>query len=268
MISVIIPTYNRNDLLTKCLDGLQPSVQIMPAVECEFIVTDDSKDNNAKRLIEEHYPWVTWVEGPKKGPAANRNNGVKSSKGEWLVFLDDDCLPQPGWINAYYEAIKQHSNILVFEGCTNAERPKQRFDEEAPINLSGDNLWSCNFAIRRDVFNSIDGFDETFPYAAMEDIDFHVRVKAVTAILFLPQAFIIHPWRRIQPFKSFKKHLKSHKHFAKKYNMQGTSAFRISRVKIFLGSLYYNFKSLASFSMRGWPAYLEKSLTDFCMIFI
>ena len=44
MISVIIPTYNRNDLLTKCLEGLQPSVQIMPDVECEFIVTDDSKD--------------------------------------------------------------------------------------------------------------------------------------------------------------------------------------------------------------------------------
>ena len=267
-ISVIIPTYNRNDLLIKCLDCLNPSAQIMPAFDYEFIVTDDSKNNGAKKLLQEQYPWVRWVEGPKKGPAANRNNGVKLSKGEWLVFTDDDCLPQPGWLNAYYEVINKSNDILVFEGCTDAERPKQRFDEEAPINLKGDNLWSCNFAINRELFNSAGGFDETFPYAAMEDIDFHVRIKAIASISFIPQAYIIHPWRKIEPFKSFKKHLKSHKHFAEKYNTLGTSAYRISRIKIFLGGLYYNLKTLISFSMRGTLFYVERSLLDFCLIFI
>src|SRR5665213_3286620 len=101
--SVIIPTCNRNDLLRKCLDLLAPSNQTID--NYEIIVTDDSKDGIAKDLIKQDYPWVCWVEGPKRGPAANRNNGAKTANGDWLVFIDDDCLPDKNVLNCYKNGI-------------------------------------------------------------------------------------------------------------------------------------------------------------------
>lgn len=265
-ITVIVPTCNRNDLLRKCLDLLAPGIQTTTEIY-EVIVTDDSKDNLAKLLIEEKYSWVKWVEGPKRGPAANRNNGAKAAKGQWLVFLDDDCLPQKEWLASYVE-LMQNSEEQVLEGSTNADRPQYKFDEEAPINMDGNNLWSCNFGIKKDLFERLDGFDETFPYPAMEDVDFYTRVSRLTSIKFVPQALVIHPWRDVKPFKSFKKHLQSQKHFAKKYGELGTTAFRWSRAKIFVGGIFIDFKRLLKFSLRGWRYYLERCVLNFCMIFV
>jgi len=267
MFSIVIPTCNRNDLLSKCLDMVNDGLLLLDK-EVEIIVSDDGKDDNAKNLIEKNYPFARWVEGPKRGPAANRNNGVKNSKGEWLVFVDDDCLPQHNWLAAYALAIENNKETLVFEGRIEADRPRERFDEQAPVNLNGGNLWSCNFAIQREFFLQLGGFDESFPFAAMEDVDFHIRAKALTKVIFIPEAVVIHPWRRIKPFSNFKMQLKSHKHFAIKYNLRGKFDFRWSRLKIFIGTSFISFKLLMSFSMRGWRAYLLSCLTNFCLIFI
>jgi GT2 family glycosyltransferase len=267
MISIVIPTCNRYDLLSNCLDLLftqNPNIKN----NYEVIVTDDSTNDISQKRIEEFYPFVKWVEGPKKGPAANRNNGAKLAKGEWLLFLDDDCLPQKEWLSSYINAIKASDDNFVYEGYTTAEREKERFDEEAPINLDGNKLWSCNFAINRSLFEKLNGFDETFPFAAMEDVDFHTRVSNTTHIIFLPEAVVIHPWRRIKPFKNFKKHLRSHHFFAKKHGLLNNFNFRLSRVKIFVGGIYLDFKELLSFSFRGWPIYLEKCMLNFCLIFM
>ncbi|MFM6530798.1 MAG: glycosyltransferase family 2 protein, partial [Dolichospermum sp.] len=66
---------------------------------------DDGYQSTAQEMIEQNYPWVKWVAGPGKGPAANRNNGAKYATGEWLAFTDDDCLPDPQWLASYGEAI-------------------------------------------------------------------------------------------------------------------------------------------------------------------
>lgn len=267
LITVIIPTCNRNDFLATCLNALANGRQPINN-DLEVIVTDDSKNNIAKPLIEENFPWVTWIEGPKSGPAANRNNAAKNASGEWLVFLDDDCIPQKDWLAAYIGVMQSDTNNQVLEGCTNADRPQHRFDEESPINLTGNNLWSCNFAVKKQLFDTLNGFDETFPYAAMEDVDFCTRLLKHTHITFVANALVIHPWRDIKLFKSFKKHLKSQKHFAKKYGELGTATFRWDRIKIFIGSIFIDFKTLLKFSMRGWPYYLERCILNFCMIFI
>jgi GT2 family glycosyltransferase len=267
MLSVIIPTCNRNDLLSQCLNCLDIAVKAIPAIDYEVIVTDDSKDNVAKGLIEEKYAWVNWIEGSKRGPAANRNNGAGIAKGVWLIFIDDDCLPQEGWLSAYVTAIQTNVNAVVLEGKTTAERDRQRFDEEAPINLDGGKLWSCNFAIKKDVFNQLNGFDETFPFAAMEDVDFHTRVNAHSPILFVPQAFVIHPWRRVKPFQNLKKHLKSQKHFAEKYGLINFN-FRLIRLKIFITFFFKGFKELLHFSMKGWLVYIELCILNFLLIFL
>ena len=175
--SVIIPTYNRKEDLCKCLDCLahyfEDDQQKQQDFSVEVIVSDDAKQIELKNHLQENYPWVKYFEGPARGPAANRNNGAKNASGEWLVFTDDDCLPSKAWIDAFAERVGDGD---VLEGKTSADRPKQRMDEESPVNESGGYLWSCNFAIKKSLFDQLTGFDEAFPFPAMEDVEFKTRV--------------------------------------------------------------------------------------------
>ncbi|MEL6719952.1 MAG: glycosyltransferase, partial [Bacteroidota bacterium] len=68
MLSVVIPTYQRNDLLAECLKLIAPEVQ-QPDEPYEVIVTDDGKSITAQVMVAEQFPWATWVEGPHDGPA-------------------------------------------------------------------------------------------------------------------------------------------------------------------------------------------------------
>ncbi|MBW4643779.1 MAG: glycosyltransferase [Goleter apudmare HA4340-LM2] len=208
--SVIIPTYHRNDLLAKCLNCLAPGVQTLPANQYEVIVSDDGFKTTAEEMVQQHYPWVKWVAGPRKGPAANRNHGAKYAEGEWLAFTDDDCLPDPQWLAAYAELIISKASCSILEGRVYVDRPQKSLAEQSPINEVGGYLWSCNFAIERQVFESLQGFDERFPYAAMEDVDFKFRInEANYPIYFVRNAAICHPWRRQNGWKQFKQHQES-----------------------------------------------------------
>ncbi|MFM6223953.1 MAG: glycosyltransferase family 2 protein, partial [Dolichospermum sp.] len=144
---------------------------------------------------EQNYPWVKWVAGPGKGPAANRNNGAKYATGEWLAFTDDDCLPDPQWLASYEEATKGSS--LALEG---AIHPLGNYDQdlaECPINLTGGCFWSANIAVRRELFEKVGGFDPNYPLAAHEDQDLKLRLEPITNILFVSNAIVSHPVRLI-----------------------------------------------------------------------
>ena len=207
IFSVIIPTYHRNDLLAKCLDCLIPGVQTLPNEKYEVIVSDDGFKTTAKKMIQEQYAWIKWIAGSRKGPAANRNNGAKFARGKWLVFTDDDCLPDPQWLEAYAKAIVDEHSHKVFEGRTYVDRPRKSLGEVSPINEAGGYLWSCNFSIEKQLFESINGFDERFPYAAMEDVDLNYRLtKAGYKSSFVNTASICHPWRTMGGWKQHQKH--------------------------------------------------------------
>lgn len=191
LFSVVIPTYQRNDLLAKCLDCLAPEDQTLPA-QYEVIVTDDGVETTAEAMMRERYPWAKWIAGPRKGPAANRNNGAKYAQGEWLIFTDDDCLPSASWLSAFARAIA--SDIHVYEGKTTCEAGIHSPLEHAPINLTGGYLWSCNMMIKALLFQKLGGFDENFPYPHMEDVDLRERIKLAGYMwLFVEDALIDHP---------------------------------------------------------------------------
>src|SRR5690606_21029723 len=94
-LSVVIPTCDRPDALQACLQCLETNQQLR-RTDFEIIVSDDSRKQLATEILHHAFPAVKWIEGPKRGPAANRNAGAKVANGEVIVFLDDDCLPQPG----------------------------------------------------------------------------------------------------------------------------------------------------------------------------
>lgn len=196
-ISVVIPTRDRNDTLGHCLDRLAPGAQTFPHDAYDVIVTDDSAHAAARDLISEHFPWARWVPGPRRGPAANRNSGARAARGEWLAFTDDDCLPEPTWLEAFVSRFSTKETALeALEGRTTCRAGLNSPRETAPINLTGGLLWSCNFAMRRSAFEQIGGFDERYPFAHMEDADLKARLqKAGFMIYFVPEAEIDHPPR-------------------------------------------------------------------------
>ena len=258
MISIIIPTCNRNVLLKECLSNLKPSTQFPASMSYEVIVTDDSKENTARCLIEEHFTWVKWMSGPKKGPAANRNYGANEANGEWLLFIDDDCLPCNHIINEYCNAINDRKDVFVFEGCIKADRPQASFNEESPVNEIGGYLWSCNVMIQKKTFcEKLKGFDDNFPYAAMEDVDLYYRInKAGLRHTFLSQAYVIHPWRmQKKPYSTTMKRFKSTLYYLRKYPEKASEinslyylkAFYTGFLKDVLNNLFkYRFNGLFS----------------------
>ncbi|HTB66229.1 MAG TPA: glycosyltransferase family A protein [Steroidobacteraceae bacterium] len=196
-VSVVIPTCNRPDLLERCLRALAVAIEALgSAGRIEVVITDDSADDATERMLASRHPWARWVRGPRRGPAANRNSGVAASRGEWVFFLDDDCIPDPLWLNAYFEAFEKHPDCNVFEGKTIADRDIRRLDEDSPVNAQGGYLWSCNMVIRRTLFDQLGGFCEGFPYAAMEDVDMRLRLEAkAERYPFVPAATVCHPYR-------------------------------------------------------------------------
>ncbi|MCC6730580.1 MAG: glycosyltransferase [Chthonomonadales bacterium] len=192
-ISVIIPTCHRNEQLALCLDRLAPGEQTLPPDRYEVIVTDDGSASTAERILRERYPWARWVPGPRKGPAANRNSGARQARGEWLVFTDDDCLPEPAWLAAYADAMAQ--DALALEGAIAPVGEPASELSECPTNLAGGCFWSANISVKRSLFEAVGGFDARFPYAAHEDEDLYLRLRERTRVRFVPGARVLHPIR-------------------------------------------------------------------------
>lgn len=211
-LSVVIPTCHRNDDLALCLDRLSPGVQTLPVEEYEVIVTDDGSDTTAEAMIAERYPWVRWTAGPRRGPAANRNRGASLALSDWIVFTDDDCLPEPSWLAEYANHIDGQYDVL--EGRTSPYGTRTRVDQECPSNETGGYLWACNFAIRKCVFQELEGFNEGFPVAAYEDMELNTRIELrCFRRLFLPDAAVLHPWRRKKPISFYRSRAKSVAHY-------------------------------------------------------
>jgi len=194
--SVIIPTYKRPELLKLCLEKLAPGVQAYTG-QYEVIVSDDDPAGSARATLKQSFPWVRWVQGPGKGPAANRNAGAAEAHGEWLAFTDDDCLPEPGWLDAFEKAILANENAQVLEGKTMPSGVRRSLAEVCPANEYGGYLWSCNFAMPRKLFVEIGGFDQGFRHACMEDVDLSDRIQQMGLnMVFVSQALVFHPWKK------------------------------------------------------------------------
>jgi GT2 family glycosyltransferase len=196
-LSVVIPTYERPDDLRICLNSLSKKVQL-DAPTYEIIVSDDSNSDNSGILVEKDFPHVNWGEGKKIGPAGNRNSGVNRAKGEWIVFLDDDCIAEESYLNAYSKAIKANPDVQVLEGRIFADRPRRTWAEGCPENEQGGMLWTSNLCVRKKLFMEMGGLDEKFQIA-YEDVDFALRLKQKgIQSIFVSEAAVCHPWRTLK----------------------------------------------------------------------
>jgi GT2 family glycosyltransferase len=196
-LSVVIPTFERPDDLKKCLESLSYQNQI-GAPSFEIIVSDDSESSDSIILVEKEFPKVVFGKGKKNGPAGNRNAGVRRAKGVWIIFIDDDCIADKNFLNAYSKAIKDNPKAILFEGKIYPDRPRKTWAECCPENSHGDMFWTSNLCVKKDVFNKVGGFDERFK-VAYEDIDFAYRVNSLgLQSKFVKEASVCHPWRTLK----------------------------------------------------------------------
>ncbi len=196
-ISIIIPTCRRPHLLVRCVTALLP--QISQRQDVNVLICDDGSDDETRSVLEREHPEVPWYRGPHNGIGANRNFGVTLTSADWLIFVDDDCVPRPGFFAAYENAIAERGDSLevLLDGATFSVPAQHSLYWEAPHNTDGgDVLISCNFAIPRRLFLEAGGFDPRFR-VSFEDTEFSARLRALgVGMMFVPGAAVDHPVRK------------------------------------------------------------------------
>jgi GT2 family glycosyltransferase len=178
-ISVIIPCYRRIEWIPLCLKAL--SLQNIDST-FQVVVIDDGSPNYAEvkeAVIDAGSTKFTLVFERKlnAGPAAARNHGVNLCSGEILCFLDDDSVPEPGWLRSIVMPFLKDKNVALVSG-----KIVSYYTEGLSVQLeqavyTGIHWATCNIAYRRDVFRTLGGFDERFPNASWEDNDLGLRAR-------------------------------------------------------------------------------------------
>ena len=126
-----------------------------------------------------------------------RNRGIRHSLGDVVLFTDDDCLPEPGWIEAMVRAIGQDAGIVGVEGLTYT-----RLREVSPFVHftagSSGGYPTCNVGYRAGALRAAGGFDwAAFPAANKEDVDLAYRMMRLGTVIAAPSARVFHPARSI-----------------------------------------------------------------------
>ncbi|MFW6413055.1 MAG: glycosyltransferase family 2 protein [Oceanicaulis sp.] len=156
--------------------------------------------------------------------AAARNRAARASGADVLIFLDVDCVPHDGLVEAFCAAVEPGRVVMgdarylsetddasgAFETLwagakRHPARPAPEDGEARPLS-SMNELWSLCFALPRDLFETAGGFDEAFTGYGGEETDFAARLDALGAKLwFAPQARAVHQWHAVDipPLKHF-----------------------------------------------------------------
>ncbi|MEU1391895.1 MULTISPECIES: glycosyltransferase [unclassified Nonomuraea] len=186
MITVVIPTIGRATL-GETLAAVGRTVPV--------IVVDDRRAAAAALELPDH---VRVVRSGGRGPAAARNAGWRAAGTPWVVFLDDDVIPAPGWAEAVWkDLVDLPDDVGGSQGRIEVPRPAGRpTDAERHTLGLSDALWvTADMAYRRSVLEQTGGFDERFPRAYREDADIALRVARAGHRLVAGRRVTTHPVR-------------------------------------------------------------------------
>ncbi|WP_324752415.1 glycosyltransferase family 2 protein [Roseovarius sp. Pro17] len=110
LISIVIPTYRRIDLIKNLLSALRTQIASAPdAAAFEVLVVDNCQDQSAQHVVAEASDIARYIHEPRKGVANARNAGTADARGQYILFIDDDELPADGWLEAFrQQALNGH----------------------------------------------------------------------------------------------------------------------------------------------------------------
>jgi glycosyltransferase involved in cell wall biosynthesis len=162
MVSIVIPTYNRKDLLRETLQSL--AQQTYPSDRFEIIVVDDGSSDGTQEITAEAFPFtLRYVQQHNQGDAAARNFGAQQSQADILVFLDDDILVEPDYLTCLIQAPTMYQNSIVV-GTWDLWRTKTPRLSHSSQTLLASGAYYTRFAFAED---SSDGSDHTVTVAEL-----------------------------------------------------------------------------------------------------
>jgi cellulose synthase/poly-beta-1,6-N-acetylglucosamine synthase-like glycosyltransferase len=200
LISVVVPTYQRADLLARCLAALM--TQSFPASAYEILVCDDGPSDATREVVEaaacatRGYPCLRYLPvTATQGPASARNAGWRRAKGSIIAFTDDDTVPDRQWLTQGLKAFKP--NVAAVAGTVEMPLPPRPSDyERDAARLEQAEFVTANCFVRRAALQAVGGFDGRYTMAWREDSDLHfsLLVRGMTVVR-APQARVLHPVR-------------------------------------------------------------------------
>lgn len=193
-VSVVIATYNRQDLLRRLLAQLDD--QTIDPRRYEAIAVDDgSKEDTRAMLADVKTRYAHSIERQENsGPAVARQRGVEKARGKIVVFLDDDMQVRPTFLERHLEAHAHPDSVVLGRlrpDAKIAEMPLfERFYARVLARqgdafasgeekVRGHNLYTGNVSMPRDLFLRVGGFDPAF--RALEDEELGIRLEKAGA---------------------------------------------------------------------------------------
>jgi GT2 family glycosyltransferase len=182
-LSVIVPVYNGQDVLARCLDGLTKS-SLAPH---EIIVVDDGS-TDASAAVAGRFPVrVLRSEGGPRGPGHARNRGVEAASGEVVVFIDADVVVHPDTLVRMRDVFERDPDVHALFGSYDDAPPAlgvaSRFKNllHHYVHQHGQReastFWAGCGAVRKPAFVAVGGFDEAYRTASIEDIELGLRLR-------------------------------------------------------------------------------------------
>ena len=196
MISVVIPAFNAEATISKVVEAVRGQDL---SEELEVIVVDDgSTDQTAARAQRSG---AVVVRQGNQGPAEARNTGWRTAHGETVLFTDSDCRPHRDWArrllagftNPEVAAVAGSYGIWNSQSWLARHIHAEIMDRHAGMPSSIRAFGSYNVAIRKEVLEKLDGFDDHYPRASGEDNDLSYRIlEAGFTIAFRRGALVDH----------------------------------------------------------------------------
>ena len=194
-ISVIIPTYNRWNLLERALD----SVRKQTYSASEILVIDDGSNKPVSDAFRCSFPDVKFLRQENKGVASARNLGIKQSTGEWIALLDSDDEWEPTKLDKKLAFIENFPELRAIHTGERWIRNGNEVTPPAYLDKSSDLLWErslrhclicpSSVLIHRSVFETVGLFDEKL--TVCEDYDFWLRMLLEQEIGLVDEKLVI-----------------------------------------------------------------------------
>ena len=198
MISVIVPIYNTEKYLPKCLDSLVSQT----FHDVEFILVDDGSTDNSGAIIDQYTdPRFRIFHTENHGLSSARNFGIEKARGEWLMFVDSDDWVDSGFCEIPYQAaVHDDSDLIIFRsyvlknGRVSGGEPsttKEIIDHEKALRYGSAAVW--NKLYKRELFDGI-RFPEGYVF---EDVaTTHKILMKAKRIVMIPNVLYYYMHRR------------------------------------------------------------------------